>query len=102
MARRFRLEVRTSKERDGRFALGYGLRVGYWPCLKAPFLQVAFYRWRVEVWHGLPSYQDDERKVIQAHQLLRRLRSFITAKSYTVDTLHSLTHEIDAALDDIP
>ena len=55
--RRFRAAVRTGKRNgEGRYALGYGLRFGYWPCLRAPYAQLAFHRWRLELWFGLPSY----------------------------------------------
>ncbi len=37
--------------------LAFGVRVGYWPCLKAPFVQVVFAKWRAEVWFGLPTYK---------------------------------------------
>lgn len=42
---------------DGTFAVGFGFRFGYWPCLKAPYLQLAFAIWRADFWIGLPSYQ---------------------------------------------
>jgi hypothetical protein len=54
---RFHAAVRVGKRNaEGHYALAYGLRLGYWPCLKAPYIQVAFHRWRIEVWLGLPSY----------------------------------------------
>jgi hypothetical protein len=53
----FRAAIRAGKRNAaGKYALGYGLRVGYWPCLEAPYVQVAFHRWRIEAWFGLPSY----------------------------------------------
>lgn len=30
--------------------------VGYWPCLRAPFVQVAVGKHLFELWYGLPSY----------------------------------------------
>jgi len=42
-----------------RYVQAFGIRVGYWPCLKAPFVQVALFRWRIEVWYGLLSYGGD-------------------------------------------
>jgi hypothetical protein len=55
--RRFHAAIRVGKRSPlGKYVLGYGLRVGYWPCLKAPYVQIAFHRWRVEIWHGEPSH----------------------------------------------
>lgn len=34
-----------------------GLRVGYWPCLQAPFVQVTVGSHIFEVWFGLESYR---------------------------------------------
>lgn len=34
-----------------------GARVGYWPCLKAPFAQVAVGKLLFDAWIGHPSYQ---------------------------------------------
>ena len=57
MTMRIRAATRTGKcSAEGRYTLAYGLRLGYWPCLKAPYIQVAFHRWRFELWFGLPSY----------------------------------------------
>lgn len=33
-----------------------GVKFGYWPCLRAPFVELAFGRRRYEIWYGLPSY----------------------------------------------
>jgi len=33
------------------------VKVGYWPCLKAPFIQFTFWRCRMDIWYGLPSYK---------------------------------------------
>jgi hypothetical protein len=61
MSRRLHGMIRVGKRNaEGRHALGYGLRLGYWPCLKAPYVQIAFHRWRLEVWFGLPSYLGGE------------------------------------------
>jgi hypothetical protein len=55
--RKTRCMIRNNKfSADGRSALGYGIRAGWWPCLEAPYVQLAFHRWRVELWWGLPSY----------------------------------------------
>lgn len=34
---------------DGRKLLSIGFRVGYWPCIYAPFIQVAIIYWKIEV-----------------------------------------------------
>jgi hypothetical protein len=58
---RFRTAIRAGKRSpEGRYALAYGLRIGYWPCLRAPYVQLAFHRWRIEAWYGLPSYLAQE------------------------------------------
>jgi hypothetical protein len=63
MMRRVRFMKRLSKtSSDGRHAQSYGVRVGYWPCLKAPFICVDFHMWRLELWHGLPSHRYTEAK----------------------------------------
>jgi hypothetical protein len=59
-ARKFRWAIRTGKRGVEGYATAYGLRIGYWPCLRAPYLQIAFHRWRIEVWHGLPSYRGED------------------------------------------
>jgi hypothetical protein len=52
--RSWHLQVRRNKAAfDGRVALGFGLRAGYWPCLRAPFVQLQFFRWNVSLWHGV-------------------------------------------------
>ena len=42
----------TQTSPDGRHALHLGIRFGYWPCLNAVFVQVAFWCWVFTVWHG--------------------------------------------------
>jgi hypothetical protein len=54
---RIHLMIRPSKHGEAGSALNYGLRVGYWPCLRAPFIQIAFHKWLVELWFGYPSYK---------------------------------------------
>lgn len=61
-SRRFRRAVRpaTSKVQPNGDVLtvcAYGLRIGYWPCLKAPFIEIALHHRRYQLWHGLPSYK---------------------------------------------
>lgn len=34
-----------------------GMRVGYWPCLKAPFVQLALGTFLFDVWFGYSSYE---------------------------------------------
>lgn len=34
-----------------------GARVGYWPCLGGPFVQVAVGSFRFDAWYGRPSYR---------------------------------------------
>ena len=46
--------TRTSP--DGRHVIMFRIGVGYWPCLHAPFLQIAFGKHIFEFWYGLPSY----------------------------------------------
>jgi len=46
----------NSQPLTGRRVTEFGLRVGFWPCLKAPFVTVTFWRWRFDMWLGLPSY----------------------------------------------
>lgn len=39
-----------------------GLRIGYWPCLRAPFISVSLGFVAVDVWYGLASYLKPARK----------------------------------------
>ena len=51
-------KLRENKHsQDGRCAMGFGARVGYWPCLKAPFFQIEMLFWNFSLWYGLPSYK---------------------------------------------
>jgi hypothetical protein len=54
---KLRVMIRNSIRGDAGYAVGYGLKFGYWPCLRAPFVQVSFNRWVFEIWYGLPSYK---------------------------------------------
>jgi hypothetical protein len=57
MAKRVRLEVvRTPQSIDGRHAVGVGARLGFWPCLGGPYVQVSLGTRRYELWYGRPSY----------------------------------------------
>ena len=53
-----RAMLRNSTRGVAGYAIGYGLKLGYWPCLRAPFIQISFNRWVFEVWYGLPSYKE--------------------------------------------
>jgi hypothetical protein len=51
---------------QGRHALSVGVRIGYWPCLRAVYMQLCFVNRRLEVWYG-----DD------VHPLARRVKGVI-------------------------
>lgn len=40
--------------RSGQHAYAFGARIGYWPCLRAPFVVLDIAKWRAEVWYGDP------------------------------------------------
>lgn len=44
----------TNTNYNGEHAIAVGLRVGYWPCLHAPFIQTALGKWTVSLWWGDP------------------------------------------------
>ncbi len=44
---------RLKSSPDGRPQYALGLRLGYWPCVGGPYLQVALGPWSVSVWFGL-------------------------------------------------
>lgn len=54
--RRLRLaaHIARSKVIDGvrRYAIGYGIKVGYWPCYRAPYVLIAVGRRRLTLWYG--------------------------------------------------
>jgi hypothetical protein len=52
-----RFMIRPSTRGDAGFAIGYGPKIGYWPCLQAPFVQFSIHHWVFEIWFGLPSYK---------------------------------------------
>ena len=63
MKRCWRYNLRpTKKNRKGERVLAIGMRVGYWPCLNAPYIQVAWGYYTLEVWHGFPSYKATREK----------------------------------------
>lgn len=56
MRKMFRWKITRNKARyDGVISIGFGQRIGYWPCLRGPFFTVSFLFWRVHLWYGLPS-----------------------------------------------
>ncbi len=58
MKRKLRHGVSCTKQSPaGKHALGYGARVGYWPCLRGPYVQLAWGTRRLDVWFGDPSYR---------------------------------------------
>lgn len=55
--RKLRAQIHHNKrDLGGVPSVGFGSRVGYWPCLRAPYVQIAFLFWRVDIWHGLASH----------------------------------------------
>lgn len=58
MRRLSRLRIRRHRRSyEGRSAWSLGARIGCWPCLKAPFVQISALFWVIEIWHG---YADKE------------------------------------------
>lgn len=59
MTWRPRATARRQQQRsDGKHVLGFGLRAGYWPCLRAPFVRLDFAHYIFEVWVGYRSHID--------------------------------------------
>ena len=55
--RGLRLHMSTTRPSpEGKLAFELGAKVGYWPCLKGPFVSVSVGWRRVDLWYGLPSY----------------------------------------------
>ena len=46
----------TRPSPEGKLAFEVGVKVGYWPCLKGPFVSLCVGRRRLDLWIGLPSY----------------------------------------------
>lgn len=60
--KRLRVQIYESQtSKDGRHSLGFGGRLGYWPCLNAPYVHFAFAKWRFDFWYGLPGYRNPPR-----------------------------------------
>jgi hypothetical protein len=57
-----RLMVRPVEARSpgGWPVFSFGFRVGIWPCLRAPFLQLSLGLWHVDAWIGYPSLKQVE------------------------------------------
>lgn len=51
--KRLRWHHRTGKSDGDRYVSAYGFRIGYWPCMEAPYFQLALGKHRFEIWHGL-------------------------------------------------
>lgn len=62
MTHALHMMIRSSTRGEAGYAIGHGLKFGYWPCLRAPFIQISFHRWIFEAWFGLPSYRFGEAK----------------------------------------
>lgn len=62
MTTRLRALVRDNARRaDGNRILKIGISFGYWPCLRAPFIQFNVGVKTVDVWFGLPSNKEPKR-----------------------------------------
>lgn len=57
MSRRLRFMARRTKQQPitDRHVIAFGVRVGYWPCLRAPFISLSVGTWQFDLWHGLRS-----------------------------------------------
>lgn len=43
-----------------------GVRCGYWPCLRGPFIQLAFGTRYLEFWYGLESHKNkNDKRILQ-------------------------------------
>lgn len=45
---------------SGNHAQSIGLRMGYWPCHKGPFVSVEFLTHRWDIWYGTPSTEKED------------------------------------------
>ena len=56
---KWRYVIRGFKEsKDKEKGWAVGIRMGYWPCMKAYYFQVAFGVRRISVWYGGPEEGD--------------------------------------------
>lgn len=54
--KRLRAKItRSGSAPDGRRVVSFGARIGFWPCLGGPFVQVTIATRRYTVWVGRPS-----------------------------------------------
>ena len=49
---------------EGVRVFAIGVRVGYWPCLKAPFITLSLGVKHLDLWCGYPSYQDKHKSTL--------------------------------------
>ena len=58
MSRRARFLLRkTNTSPEGKHIIGFGFTVGWWPCLRAPFIRLSAGNFIIEVWYGAASYR---------------------------------------------
>lgn len=51
---KFNYSVRRNKTSiTGQYTKALGLRVGYFPCLKGPFIEIAVWSYSLAIWYGL-------------------------------------------------
>ena len=56
--RKVRLLCRkTATKADGKPVIKIGMCFGYWPCLKAPYVQISIGTQVIDLWYGMPSYK---------------------------------------------
>jgi hypothetical protein len=46
---------RLKRSPAGRQSVAFGVRIGYWPCLNAPFIEITWGGWARAFWWGLAS-----------------------------------------------
>lgn len=57
MSRQIHLTISRSKTSpQGTHVQSLGLKIGYWPCLRAPFISLCVSHLIIDLWWGLPSY----------------------------------------------
>lgn len=55
--------------RRSRTTFLFRLAFGWWPCLRAPFVQLSIGHMMWDVWYGDPSYKDQRKGTAQHRQL---------------------------------
>ena len=63
MKKKFHAAVRDGKTRgkeDGSMlrARSFGVKIGYWPCFRAPFIEIAWNTKRYAMWYGYSGYDE--------------------------------------------